>query len=63
LAEDGQSLDHSVWYNGSLLTFLATSEDTQGQFALIEIAGRRGKAPLRTSIIGKTKSSTCLKAS
>jgi len=40
-----QSLDHSVWYNGSLLTFLATSEDTQGQFALIEIAGRRGNAP------------------
>jgi len=40
-----QSLDHSVWYNGSLMTFLATGEDTQGQFALIEAVGRRGNAP------------------
>jgi len=40
-----QSLDHSVWYNGSLLTFLATGEDTQGQFALIEIVGRQGNVP------------------
>ena len=39
------SLDRSFWYNGSLLTFLATAEDTQGQFALIEIAGRKGNAP------------------
>jgi mannose-6-phosphate isomerase-like protein (cupin superfamily) len=31
-----QSLDHSFWYNGSLMTFLTTGEDTQGQFALIE---------------------------
>ena len=37
-----QSLDHSVWYNGALMTFLATSEDTHGQFALIEAVGRRG---------------------
>ena len=28
-----QSLDRSVWYNGWLLTFLATGEDTHGQFA------------------------------
>ena len=30
-----QSLDHSVWYNGALMTFLATGEDTHGQFGLI----------------------------
>jgi len=35
-------LDHSVWYNGGLMTFLATGEDTHGQFALIEAVGRRG---------------------
>jgi quercetin dioxygenase-like cupin family protein len=40
-----QSLDHSVWYNGSLMTFLATGEDTQGQFALIEAVVRNGNAP------------------
>lgn len=40
-----QSLDRSFWYNGSLLTFLATSEDTQGQFALLEIVGRKGNVP------------------
>lgn len=40
-----QSLDHSVWYNGSLMTFLATGEETHGQFALIEIVGRRGNVP------------------
>jgi len=40
-----QSLDRSVWYNGSLMTFLATGEETQGQFALIEMVGRRGNAP------------------
>lgn len=38
----GQSLDHSVWYNGALMTFLATGEDTHGQFGLIEAVGRRG---------------------
>ena len=40
-----QSLDHSVWYNGSLMTFLITGEDTQGRFALIEAVGRKGNAP------------------
>lgn len=40
-----QSLEHSVWYNGSLMTFLATGEDTQGQFALLEIVGRKGNVP------------------
>lgn len=47
IAFDGgrQSLDRSVWYNGSLMTFLITGEDTQGQFALIEAAGRKGNAP------------------
>ena len=36
------SRDHSVWYNGALMTFLATAEDTHGQFGLIETVGRRG---------------------
>ena len=40
-----QSLDHSVWYNGSLMTFLATGEDTHGQFALIEAVARKGNVP------------------
>jgi len=40
-----QSLDRSVWYNGSLMTFLATGEDTLGQFALIEAVSRRGNVP------------------
>ena len=40
-----QSLDHSVWYNGALMTFLATGEDTHGQFALIEAVARRGNVP------------------
>jgi quercetin dioxygenase-like cupin family protein len=40
-----RSLDQSVWYNGSLMTFLATGEDTHGQFALIEAVARRGNVP------------------
>jgi quercetin dioxygenase-like cupin family protein len=40
-----QSLDRSVWYNGSLMTFLATGEDTHGQFALIEAVAGRGNVP------------------
>jgi len=44
-ARGRHSLDHSVWYNGSLLTFLATAKDTQGQFALMEIVGRKGNIP------------------
>ena len=40
-----QSLDRSVWYNGSLMTFLATGEETHGQFALIEAVARRGNVP------------------
>lgn len=40
-----QSLERSVWYNGWLMTFLATAEETQGQFALIEAVGRRGDVP------------------
>jgi quercetin dioxygenase-like cupin family protein len=40
-----QSLDRSVWYNGSLMTFLATAEDTHGQFALIEAVTRKGNVP------------------
>jgi quercetin dioxygenase-like cupin family protein len=40
-----QSLEQSVWYSGWLLTFLATGEDTQGQFALQEQVGRKGNVP------------------
>ena len=40
-----QSLKESVWYSGHLLTFLATGKDTQGRFALIEMAGRKGNVP------------------
>jgi quercetin dioxygenase-like cupin family protein len=40
-----QSLHRSVWYNGWLMTFLATGEETQGQFALIEAVGTRGNVP------------------
>src|SRR5271169_140561 len=40
-----QSLKQSVWYSGHLLTFLATGEDTQGRFALIEVVGRKGNVP------------------
>ena len=40
-----QSLDRSVWYNGSLMTFLATGEDSHGQFALIEAVARKGNVP------------------
>jgi len=44
-ARGRQSLDRSVWYSGSLFTFLATGEETQGQFALMEVVGRKGNAP------------------
>jgi quercetin dioxygenase-like cupin family protein len=40
-----QSLDRSVWYIGSLMTFLATSEETQGRFALIEAVTKKGNDP------------------
>ena len=34
--------DHSVWYGGYLLTFLATGEQTGGSYALVEELGRKG---------------------
>ena len=40
-----QSLEQSVWYSGWLLTFLATGQDTRGQFALQEQVGRKGNVP------------------
>jgi hypothetical protein len=52
-----QSLEQSVWYSGWLLTFLATGEDTRGQFALMEQVARRATPRHGTSIIGKTKRS------
>jgi quercetin dioxygenase-like cupin family protein len=42
-----QSLDRTVWYSGWLLTFLATGEETRGQFALTEQCARRGNVPPR----------------
>lgn len=42
-----QSLERSVWYSGWLLTFLATGEDTNGQFALQEQVARKGNVPPR----------------
>lgn len=45
LSRGRQSLDRSVRYNGWLMTFLATAEDTQGKFALIESVGRKGNGP------------------
>jgi quercetin dioxygenase-like cupin family protein len=41
------SLERSVWYSGWLLTFLATGEDTGGQFALMEQVARKGNVPPR----------------
>jgi len=40
-----QSLEQSFWYAGWLLTFLATGEDTQGRFALMEQMSRKGNVP------------------
>jgi quercetin dioxygenase-like cupin family protein len=40
-----QSLEHSFWYTGGLLTLLATDENTNGQFALQEQVGRKGNVP------------------
>ncbi len=40
-----QSLKESVWYSGWLMTFLATTEDTQGRFTLIEGVGRKENVP------------------
>ncbi len=45
LSRGRQSLDCAVWYSGWLMTFLATAEDTQGKFALIEAVGRKGNVP------------------
>ena len=47
LTQGRQSLDRSVWYNGSLMTFLVRGEDTEGQFALIEAVNRKGNGPPR----------------
>lgn len=42
-----RSTDASAWFNGNtLVTFLATGEDTDGQFALIESQARKGSEPL-----------------
>jgi quercetin dioxygenase-like cupin family protein len=41
-----RSADASAWFLGkSLVTFLATGEDTDGQFALIESQARKGGEP------------------
>jgi quercetin dioxygenase-like cupin family protein len=38
-------LKRSVWYHGWLYTFLATGEDTEGSFTLIEGVAKRGCTP------------------
>ena len=45
MARGRQSLEQSVWYSGWLLTFLATGQDTQGQFSLMEQVTRKGNVP------------------
>lgn len=43
LLSTGRSrLDRSIWYSGYLLTFLATGEETNGSFSLVEEIGLRG---------------------
>ena len=39
-------LERSVWFTGALLTFLATGEETGGQFALVEEVFRKGVTAL-----------------
>src|SRR5438874_6636536 len=41
------SLKDSFWYTGWLLTFLATGDQTQGRFALIDALTRKGNCPPR----------------
>ncbi len=39
-------IDHSVWFaDGSLCTFLATGEDTDGAFSLVEMIAPHGAEP------------------
>jgi hypothetical protein len=57
LSSGRQSLERSVWYSGWLLTFLATGEETGGQFALMEQVARKGNVPPRHITIGRTKHS------
>src|SRR5215813_10829709 len=47
LSNGRQSVERSVWYSGWLLTFLATGEETNGQFALMEQVARKGNVPPR----------------
>lgn len=47
LGRGRQSLERSVWYSGWLLTFLATGDETNGQFALMEQVARKGNVPPR----------------
>src|SRR5947209_19450059 len=44
-ARGRQSLEQSIWYSGWLFTFLATGQETQGQFALMECSARKGNVP------------------
>jgi quercetin dioxygenase-like cupin family protein len=41
------SVSNSIWYMNSLLTILATGEETAGRFALIEATIRQGDGPPR----------------
>ena len=38
-------IGESFWYMGNLVTFLATSQDTNGQFGLVELVAKPGNEP------------------
>jgi len=57
-----QALEQSVWYSGWLFTFLATGEDTQGRFALLEGVTRKGNVPPTHIHHGETKPTISLRA-
>jgi hypothetical protein len=42
----GASLNSSTWYKSTLLTFLAESKDTVGNYSLAEASLRPGNEPL-----------------
>lgn len=42
-------IDRSRWYIGGLFTFLATGDDTNGEFSCIEVLMRKGLEPPRHS--------------
>ena len=58
-ARGRQSLEHSVWYTGWLLTFLATGKTRKGSSHCRSRSDEKAMFRPHTSTIGKTKLSTC----